>query len=135
MASLETLQHWLINKPSGVIGLAAVLPLLPMSVKTIPDDLHRLLDRKIEESVLIHRSKFDILLSRKEEWHRVQATRVLSQAQVALSLDGHVQVGGGGRGEHHQVRGGREMRRQNKTRGELNFVLAITRKIWSLESI
>ena len=56
---------------------------------------NRLLYRKIEESVLIHRSKSDILVSRKEEWlfpvtYRVQPTRVLCQAQAALSLDGQV---------------------------------------------
>ena len=56
---------------------------------------NRLLDRHIEESVLIHRSKSYILLRRKEEWlfpvtYRVQATRVLCQAQAALSLDGQV---------------------------------------------
>ena len=52
---------------------------------------NRLLDRHIEESVLIHRSKSYILLRRKEEWlFPVQATRVLYQAQAALSLDGQV---------------------------------------------
>ena len=90
VASLDTLEHWLISKPSG----------------------------------LIHRSKFDILLSREEEWHRVQATRFLSQAQVALILDGHVQLGGGGRGEHHQVRGGREMKRQNRNQWAVKFCVS-----------
>ena len=39
------------------------------------------MDRQIAESVLIHRSKADILLNRKEEWlppvtYRLQATQV-----------------------------------------------------------
>ena len=83
---------------SGKTHLDEVKREMIYSMKVVRS-FNRLLDRHIEESVLIHRSKFDILLSRKEEWHRVQATRVLSQAQVALSLDGHVQVGGGWRGE------------------------------------
>ena len=99
-----------MNKPSGhqVSGLI-VLPLLPISGKTHLDEVrrkmicsmkvlrtfNRLLDRQIEESVLIHRSISNILLRRKEDWlfpvtYRVQATRVLCQTQAALSLDGQV---------------------------------------------
>ena len=83
VASLDTPEHLHMNKPSGhlVSGLI-VLPLLPISGKTHLDEVrrkmicsmkvlrtfNRLLDRQIEESVLIHRSKSDNLLSRKEEW-------------------------------------------------------------------
>ena len=116
VASLDTPENWHMNKVSGLV----VLPLLPISGKTNLDEVRRekicsmkvvwtfymLLDRQIEEAFLIHRSKSDILLSRMEGWlfpvtYMGAGHKVLCQAQAAVSLDGQVQMGRGGRGEQH----------------------------------